>query len=320
VHDLSQKLFQGASATGALVDSDEKLAEAIAKKLAPDVKIDGGNGEVGFIHRHTDTGEVYFVANTSNQPRNVKAMFRVANLKPEIWDPMSGNVSAAAAESSAGATTVNLSLEPYGSTFVAFTNRSLPAQPGVTAQFSPFDLSSGWTVKFGSSGPTINMDKLQSWAENDQTKAFSGVATYTRQFIIDPPMLTSGAKVMLTLGQTNSPQVNQGGGRGGNGFRTTIETPVRDAAVVYVNDKRIGSVWSPPYSIDVSSALKVGENRIRIEVGNLAVNYMAAHGYPNYNLQGIRQVYGNRFDPQGLNNLQPMPSGLLGPIKLEAAK
>jgi hypothetical protein len=164
------------------------------------------------------------------------------------------------------------------------------------------------------------MDKLQSWGENDQTKAFSGVATYTRQFIIDPPMLTSGAKVMLTLGQTNSPQVNQGGGRGGNGFRTTIETPVREAAVVYVNDKRIGSVWSPPYSIDVSSALKVGENRIRIEVGNLAVNYMAAHGYPNYNLQGIRQVYGNRFDPQGLNNLQPMPSGLLGPIKLEAAK
>lgn len=57
----------------------------------------------------------------------------------------------------------------------------------------------------------------------------------------------------------------------------------------------------------------------RSSSSNLAINSMAATGYPNYNLQGIRQVYGNRFDPQGLQNLQPMWSGLVGPIRLEAA-
>jgi hypothetical protein len=46
---------------------------------------------------------------------------------------------------------------------------------------------------------------------------------------------------------------------------------------------------------------------------------MGAHGYPNYNLQGVRQQFGNRFDPQDLSQLRTLPSGLLGPIQLVAA-
>jgi len=53
-------------------------------------------------------------------------------------------------------------------------------------------------------------------------------------------------------------------------------------------------------------------------VANLAVNRMAAYGYPNYNLQGVRKQFGNRFDPQDLNQLRVLPSGLLGPIQLIA--
>jgi hypothetical protein len=75
-----------------------------------------------------------------------------------------------------------------------------------------------------------------------------------------------------------------------------------------------------PNSLEVTGKLKSGENQIRIEVANLAVNHMVAHGYPNYNLQGVRQQFGNRFDPQDLNRLQPLPSGLLGPIQLVAAR
>jgi hypothetical protein len=323
VRDISQRLFEGASAAGALVQSENDLATAISKKLAPDLKLEGASGEVGFVHRHTDSGEVYFIANTGNQLQNLKATFRNQTMQPEIWDPMSGMVSAAAgAQKSSGGTTMNIKLEPYGSTVVAFTSRKVPATPPVPIVApvpAPIDLSSGWTVKFGSDGPTVKMDELQSWTQNDQIKAFSGVATYSRQFKVDAAMVKKGVKVMLNLGFASGPQMTGSGGRGGNGFRSNLETPVREAAVVYINDKKVGSVWAPPYSIDVTGVLQAGNNQIRIEVGNLAINYMAAHGYPNYNMAGVRQKFGNRFDPQGLNNLQPLPSGLLGPIKLEAA-
>ena len=91
---------------------------------------------------------------------------------------------------------------------------------------------------------------------------------------------------------------------------------MREAAVVYVNGKRAGSAWCPPYRVDVTGLLKSGENRLRIEVANLAVNYMAGHPLPD--LTALRARYGNRFDPQDMNQIRPMPAGLLGSIRLIA--
>ena len=102
------------------------------------------------------------------------------------------------------------------------------------------------------------------------------------------------------------------------GYHADLEAPVHEAAVVYVNDQRIGSVWSPPYAIDVTGKLKAGENKIRIEVANLAINYMASIKLPNYDYDGVTRQFGNRFQPQNLNLIQPLPSGLLGPVRLVA--
>jgi len=44
---------------------------------------------------------------------------------------------------------------------------------------------------------------------------------------------------------------------------------------------------------------------------------MAGHALPDYKLLNLR--YGTRFDPQDMNNLQPVPAGLFGPIRLVAA-
>jgi hypothetical protein len=89
--------------------------------------------------------------------------------------------------------------------------------------------------------------------------------------------------------------------------------------VIYLNDQRVGSLWCPPYALDVTGKLKPGENKIRVEVANLAVNYMASHKQPNYDYAGVERQFGDRFQPQNLNMLQPLPSGLLGPLRLIAA-
>ena len=97
-------------------------------------------------------------------------------------------------------------------------------------------------------------------------------------------------------------------------MRALLDGPVREAAVVTVNGRLAGSVWCPPYSIDVADFLRVGENKLRIVVGNTAINHMAGHALPDYRLLNLR--YGERFQPQDMDKVQPVPSGLLGGIRL----
>jgi hypothetical protein len=92
---------------------------------------------------------------------------------------------------------------------------------------------------------------------------------------------------------------------------------VREAVVVTINGTRAGSVWSPPYALDVTMWLRPGANTIRLDVANLAINHMAGHALPDYKLLNLR--YGTRFEPQDMDQVQPVPAGLLGPIRLLAA-
>ena len=89
---------------------------------------------------------------------------------------------------------------------------------------------------------------------------------------------------------------------------------MRDAAVVTINGRRAGSVWCPPYSLDVTPLLRPGSNVVRIEVANLAINDMAGRALPDYKLLNLR--YGTRFEPQDMDKVQPVPAGLFGPIRL----
>ena len=91
--------------------------------------------------------------------------------------------------------------------------------------------------------------------------------------------------------------------------------------MVYINGKRAGSVWCPPYSVDITGLLHEGENEIRIEVANLAVNYMADfknHPLPDY--KRLNAQFGERFQPQNMDQIRPVPSGLIGPVKIVAEK
>ena len=68
--------------------------------------------------------------------------------------------------------------------------------------------------------------------------------------------------------------------------------------------------------MEVTGLLHSGENTLRIMVDNLAINGMAGSALPDYRLLNSR--YGVRFTPQDMNNLQALPSGLLGTVRLVA--
>jgi hypothetical protein len=48
------------------------------------------------------------------------------------------------------------------------------------------------------------------------------------------------------------------------------------------------------------------------------VNYLASIPLPNYNYAGVTRQFGNRFQPQNLDQIAPVPAGLLGPVRLIA--
>jgi hypothetical protein len=55
-----------------------------------------------------------------------------------------------------------------------------------------------------------------------------------------------------------------------------------------------------------------------MHVYNTAINLLA--GQPPRDYSELRAKYGRRFDPQDMDHLQPIPSGLFGPIQLEVQR
>ncbi len=98
-------------------------------------------------------------------------------------------------------------------------------------------------------------------------------------------------------------------------MKAYLEVPVREAAEVCLNGERAGFVWRPPYAIDVTRLLRVGKNNLRIIVGNTAINSLAGRTLPTYRL--LKQRYGERFVPQDMVNLEALPSGILGGLRLD---
>lgn len=320
VRDTIQDLFQSPNAPAHFVtDENTQLAGVLNKELRPDVSFAPSAPDIGFIHRRTPDAEIYFLANTSNMSQKVSATFRVEGMRAQWWNPTNGQSSTADVSSSEGGSTVALELAPYESRVIVFSNNLPPAPSDANRRLSAsappvesIDLSENWRVSFGQNGSPVLMNQLHSWTDDEATRYFSGVAVYEKEFNAPIDLLRSGVPLRLDFGEGKPipPQPLKAG------MQAWLDAPVREAAVVYINEQRVGSVWSPPYSIDVTKFLRAGANRIRIEVGNLALNYMAGRRLPDYRLLNLR--YGERFQPQDMDKVKPVSAGLLGMIHLTA--
>ena len=311
VIELSRRLFKDTGARAHFVADEGTLANTLTSALRPDVSFTPAEPDIGFVHRRTTEAEIYFLANTTNVRKSVKATFRQEGLKAEWWNPFSGSVTAAKIEATEKGTTIALELEPYASRVLVFTRRTLPPGPIIPANASKqIELNTDWRVSFGANGPKVQMNTLRSWTDDEETRYFSGVATYETEVTLANAMFEKRRKIVLDFGegQPNQSQPSQAG------MQTMFDAPLREAAIVYVNDRRAGSIWCPPYSLDITSLLKPGPNKLRIEVSNTAVNYMSGRSLPDYRLLNLR--YGERFRPQEMEKVQPVPSGLLGPVRL----
>ena len=314
VRAAAARLFGGSvSPRRFIADEREELLTTLRASLRPDLRMTPAVPDVGFVHRRLPFADVYFVANTSNVTVRTSAAFRVGRRSAELWDPMAGAVSVLVADApDAGEVTLPLTLEPYASRVVVFTDRALPAQPRGRAVRAPapISLADGWRLRFPDEPEPRPAAPLRSWTLDEPRRYFSGVGTYEREVRVPQSLVGSSVGVRLDFGEARAlPQQDLE-----RGMQAWLDAPVREAAVVWINGVRVGSVWCPPYALDVSQALRAGSNHIRIDVANLALNAMAGRALPSYRLLNAR--YGTRFEPQDMDKVRPEPSGLLGEIRL----
>jgi hypothetical protein len=310
VEAISRELFNAGNRNAKLVARASELGAAIREFLKPDVAMTPAAPEVGFIHRRLADADVYFLANTDNRPHSFTAAFRTERRRAEWWDPFTGKVREAG-----NGDQLTMTLAPYESRVVVFSDAGSGDEPSATAAatFAPIDLSDDWKVTLDRNGSTETMQTLHSWTDVAAGKYYSGTATYLRTIEV-PEAVANAHDAMLDFGEGQPVErtaLHQAG------MQTWFDAPVRDAAVVYVNWQRAGSVWRTPYRIEIGPLLHAGANELKIVVANTAINELAGHAGPDYRLLWLR--YGKRFAPQDMDHLEPLPSGLLGPVRIVPA-
>lgn len=311
IQSLSQTLFHGQIATAHFVEDEHDLGAQLRQWAHPDFVTTPSTPEIGFIHRRLQNGDLYFVANTSNRAQNVQASFRDSAAHAEMWDPFTGKMSGLE-----DAKQFRMDLEPYESRILFFSQQPLSPVPAqVRTEEKQTDISRDWSLRFEGGGESTELQTLTSWTEMPGRQYYSGRVTYRKT--IEIPSIDARAGHTLAIDFGEGTPVPLPAVPAEFNMRAYLESPVHEAAAVYVNDQLAGYVWHPPFRVDLTPHVKPGKNEIRIVVGNTAINELAGTSLPNYRLLYAR--YGKLFEPQGMSDLQPLPSGILGHVSLVAS-
>lgn len=219
-------------------------------------------GSISWTHR-TDKGiDIYFIANQLNKSRKLDIILRVAGMVPEIFDPVTGTIMDASSwRLNDGRTNLKLELDANASVFVVF-EKPVAETTSINYRSEPIPneskgLEGPWIVQFdttfwGPEKPQI-FNTLQSWSTNKDSSVrhYSGTALYTNSIRIDfDPEIDR--EYFLYLGK------------------------VFDLAEVKLNGINCGIAWTAPYRVDISKALKKGENKLELYVTNTWSNRIEA--------------------------------------------
>ncbi|MCL6524786.1 MAG: glycoside hydrolase [Thermoflavifilum sp.] len=258
---------------------------------------------LSFIRRKNNNGYLYFVANLTHQDIAGWIPLSVSAHAVNIYDPYF-HKSGAASLHQDSTTAVYMQI-PSGYTYIlevyTHTHPNLHRWIYTDTSHEKIPIRGPWKLKFIQGSPSISdtftLDSLVSWTTlNDSAKVFEGTASYSTQFFLSPNQFAQADQWML-------------------GFHE-----IDFSARIFVNGHEAAILWAPPYRCDVTTYLHAGNNRLEIEVTNLAANRIA-----DYDRKGIRwkifkdiNVVNMQYQPFDASKWGTVPSGLIGPIYLQA--
>jgi len=185
---------------------------------------------------------------------------------------------------------------------------------------APLAIRGPWEVRFApnwGAPERVTLEELISWSDHPDpgVKFFSGTATYTKTITVPSGFTARDHRLRLSLGR------------------------VAVIAEVAMNGRPLGTLWKAPFDLDVTDAVKPGDNEIEVKVVNLWINRQIGDehlaedsernpdgtlkAWPDWIEEGRRSPSGRyTFTSWRLwkktDNL--VPSGLLGPVELRVLK
>jgi alpha-L-rhamnosidase/Glycosyl hydrolases family 2, sugar binding domain len=207
------------------------------------------------IHRRDGNSDIFFVANTSWIEGKVECEFPVQGRVPELWDPVWNTMrDLSEFEQKNGHTMVPIEFAPTQSFFVIFrkpASGNSDRRPNFPILSPQAEIDIPWNVTFDPKwgGPgTVRFDHLEDWTTRPEPgiRYFSGTAVYHTYVTV--PKVAAGKRMHLDLGT------------------------VRNLAEVTINGKNLGVVWTAPWRVDVTPAIKPGNNEVEVKITNVWAN------------------------------------------------
>ena len=248
--------------------------------------------DVAWTHRrNADEGvDIYFVANQRDEEREFVASFRIDGSAPEWWNPMTGEITDQQTWKTVnGRTEVSMKLAAGESAFIVFKKSAGKTGNTATVWRKKENLkTSQWSVSFPLIDTTVKRTELFDWSKeaDERIRYYSGTAIYTTHFTWNQT-LGEVEKVLLELGT------------------------LHDVAAVKVNGVDCGIAWTAPYELDITRAVRQGDNTLVIEVSNTWANALNGADQGKAPYKGIWTNAKYRMADKHL-----LPAGLLGPLKL----
>jgi hypothetical protein len=219
------------------------------------------SGSIRYSHRSLPDREVYFISNRTDMAVSDVCLFRDGTPAAELWDAVTGETRLLRnLIRREGGMALPVELEPYQSFFVVFDKmgKTGPDKTVIADDFpdtrTAMTLTGPWAVAFDPAwgGPArIVFDRLGDWSKRpeDGIRHYSGIATYSMTFDRPgPEAVPKGRDLFLDLGV------------------------VKNLARVKLNGKDLGVVWTAPWRVRITGAVRDKGNRLEIEVANLWIN------------------------------------------------
>ncbi len=287
-------LFSGYSLDEALeklgISPDVTMADAAKYEVCGNVTDKAGDGVI-WQHRVAQNADWYFISTRPGNGFDGELSFRGKG-HVELWDPLTGEINAAAYKAEGDRTVVRLSLEQAGAVFVVLRHdiEGVSASWKKTGTETLASLEDGWTLTWPEGWGTperLEINELKPWRlldVSDEAKAFSGTVTYTRNFDVDG--VKPGSRYIIDLGSVDM------------------------IAEVAVNGRHIATLWTKPYAADITSALREGGNEVTIKVTSTWFNRLS---YDAAKPETERKTWCLRW-PEAGSALRD--SGLMGPVRI----
>jgi hypothetical protein len=265
-------------------------------KISPDFSYTKpqDNTSLLFVHRKLGDTDIYWVNNRSSNVKESVASFRVTGRSAEIWHPESAAIEQASFTIENGVTSVPLHLEPSDAVFVVFRNKTgEKSKTVIKLQEKQLALIDGqWNIAFQENRgapASATFETLAAWNDNSDNgiKYFSGTGTYTKTVNAQAEWFKEGSQLWIDLGS------------------------VKEMAEVIVNGKPLGIVWKSPFRVNVTGALKQGDNNLEIKVTNLWVNRLIGDQQP-----GVTKRLTYTTMPFYRAESPLKASGLTGPVRI----